>query len=85
SKEKNLAIEPNLELSQTAQSLGLDEQLEQMMADTKPQYIRGILVALENDGLQKLGGRSGEFTLYNQVQADPNEPLAQAEKVPYFD
>ncbi|MCY3035586.1 MULTISPECIES: ABC transporter permease [Aerococcus] len=85
SKEKNLAIEPNLELSQTAQSLGLDEQLEQMMADTKPQYIRGILVALKNDDLQKLGGSPGEFTLYNQVQADPNEPLAQAEKVPYFD
>ncbi|MDK6596818.1 MULTISPECIES: ABC transporter permease [Aerococcus] len=85
SKEKNLAIEPNLELSQAAQSLGLDEQLEQMMADTKPQYIRGSLVALENDDLQKLGGRPGEFTLYNQVQADPNEPLAQAEKVPYFD
>lgn len=85
SKEKNLAIEPNLELSQTAQSLGLDEQLEQMMADTKPQYIRGILVALEEDDLQKLGGRPGKFTLYNQVQADPNEPLAQAEKVPYFD
>lgn len=36
SKEKNLAIEPNLELSQAAQSLGLDEQLKQMMADTKP-------------------------------------------------
>lgn len=85
SKEKNLAIEPNLELSQAAQSLGLDEQLKQMMADTKPQYIRGSLLALENDDLQKLGGRPGEFTLYNQVQADPNEPLAQAEKVPYFD
>ncbi|MDK6369864.1 MULTISPECIES: ABC transporter permease [Aerococcus] len=84
SKEKHLAIAPELELSQAAKALDLDEQLSEMMADSSENYLSGDLIALEEEDLERLGGCAGTYTLYNQVQADPNTPIAQAESVPYF-
>ena len=34
--------------------------------------------------MEKLGGKKGEFILYNKVQADPLEPIANAKMVKYF-
>lgn len=85
SKEKYIAVEPNLELSQAAKAYHLDKKLAKKMEDVNQNYITGTLIAMEVEDLKKLGGQEGKYTLYNQVQANPHEPIADAETVQYFE
>lgn len=85
SKEKYVAIENNLELSETAKAYGLDKDLAKLLKEANKNYIQGKIIALEEKDLEKIGGSPGGFFIYNKTQKDPNEPIRKEDFVKYFE
>lgn len=84
SRECYVEIDKNLELSQDAKNVGLDEKLEKKLKKDRTDKLSGMLIALGEEDFKNLGGEKGDFILYNMVQEDPNVPVSKAEKIPYF-
>ena len=83
-KDKYVGVNNNLELSDQAKKYKLDEKIMKILKKKSQEYLQGNLVAMDKNDLEKLGGQRGEFILYNKVQADPLEPIADAKMVKYF-
>lgn len=84
SKRKYLSIENNLDFSEEFKSHALDEKLKNHLENKEMQYLEGFLIALEEKDFSKLGGKKGDYILYNSVQKDPFIPIANADRIPYF-
>jgi len=84
SKEKYIEVKNKLELSEEAKNKNLDSKLEKHMKNSNTDYLEGKIIALEKEDLEKIGGKAGEFTLYNKVQENENEPIRKANRVKYF-
>lgn len=83
-KDKYIAVKNNLELADEAKIYKIDKKIKENLKEKSQEYLQGSLTALDEKDLEKLGGKKGEFILYNEVQADPLEPIAEAKMVKYF-
>ena len=83
-KDKYIGVNNNLDLSDQAKKYKLDEKIMKILKKKSQDYLQGNITAMDIDDLEKLGGKKGEFILYNKVQADPLEPIADAKMVKYF-
>ena len=83
-KENTVAVKNNLELADEAKIYKMDEKIKENLKEKSQEYLQGSLIGLDMKDLEKLGGKKGEFILYNKVQADPLEPIADAQMVKYF-
>ena len=83
-KEKYIGVNNNLDLSDQAKKYKLDEKINKILKKKSQEYLQGNLIAMDINDLEKLGGKKGEFILYNMVQADPLEPISKAKMVKYF-
>lgn len=84
-KEKYVIVKNNLNFSQEAKNAGLDKEAEKDIEKYNSEGMDGFLIALEEDDLKELGGKKGEFILYNMIQEDSSIPISKAKKVPYFE
>lgn len=84
-KEKYVIVKNNLNFSQEAKNAGLDKEAEKDIEKYKSEGMDGFLIALEEDDLKELGGKKGEFILYNMIQEDSSIPISKAKKIPYFE
>lgn len=85
SKDKYVQVENNNEFSKEAKAAGLDEEARKNIKKYKAKGMDGFIIALEEKDLKKLGGKKGEFVLYNSIQEDSSIPIAQAKRIPYFE
>ena len=83
-KEHAIAVKNNLELDDEAKIDKIDEKIKENLKGKSKEYLQGSLIGLDIKDLEKLGGKKGEFILYNEVQEDPLEPIAKAKMVKYF-
>lgn len=83
-KDQAIAVKNNLELADEAKIYKVDEKIKENLKKKSQEYLQGSIIALDIKDLEKLGGKKGEFILYNKVQADPLEPIADAKMVKYF-
>ncbi|KGF03056.1 ABC transporter permease [Anaerococcus lactolyticus] len=83
-KDKYIAVKNNLELADEAKIYKIDEKIKENLKEKSQEYLQGSLIGLDIKDLEKLGGKKGEFILYNKVQADPLEPIDTAQMVKYF-
>lgn len=83
-KENTIAVKNNLEVSEEAKIYKIDEKIKENLKEKSEEYLQGNFIGLDIRDLEKLGGKKGEFILYNKVQADPLEPIAKAQMVKYF-
>ena len=84
SREKYVQIRNNLEFSKEFKDAGLDEILTKKMEKMGSDYLDGALLVLEEKDFKTLGGKKGDFILYNMTQKDPFEPISKAQKIPFF-
>ena len=84
-KEKYVIVKNNLNFSQEAKNAALDKEAEKDIEKYNAEGMDGFLIALEEDGLKELGGKKGEFILYNMIQEDSSIPISKAKKIPYFE
>ena len=84
-KEKYVIVKNNLNFSQEAKNAGLDKEAEKDIEKYNSEGMGGFLIALEEDDLKELGGKKGEFILYNMIQEDSSIPISKAKKIPYFE
>ena len=84
-KEKYVIVKNNLNFSQEAKNAGLDKEAEKDIEKYNSEGMDGFLIALEEDDLKELGGKKGEFILYNMIQEDSSIPISKAKKIPYFE
>ena len=85
SKQKYVIVENNLNFSQEAKNAALDKEAEEDIEKYNAEGMDGFLIALEEDDLKELGGKKGEFILYNMIQEDSSIPISKAKKIPYFE
>lgn len=85
SKDKCVQVENTNEFSKEAKVAGLDEEARKNIKKYKAKGMDGFIIALEEKDLKKLGGKKGEFVLYNSIQEDSSIPIAQAKRIPYFE
>ena len=83
-KSKYVAINNNLTLSDEAKAYNIDSKIKEKFKNESKEYLDGEIIAMDMEDFEKLGGSKGEFILFNQVQADPLEPLSKAKMVKYF-
>ena len=85
SKYKYVKVENNNEFSKEAKEAGLDEEARKNIEKYKSEGMDGFIIALEEKDLKELGGKKGEFVLYNTIQEDSSIPIAKAKRIPYFE
>ena len=85
SKEKYVQVENTNEFSKEAKTAGLDEEAKKNIEKYKAEGMDGFIIALEEKELKELGGKKGEFVLYNTIQEDSSIPIAKAKRIPYFE
>ena len=85
SKQKYVIVKNNLNFSQEAKNAGLDKEAEIDIEKYNAEGMDGFLIALEEDDLKELGGKKGEFILYNMIQEDSSIPISKAKKISYFE
>ena len=85
SKDKYVQVENNNEFSKEAKAAGLDEEARKNIEKYKAEGMDGFIIALEEKDLKELGGKKGEFVLYNTIQEDSSIPIAKAKRIPYFE
>ena len=85
SKDKHVQVENTNEFSKEAKAAGLDEEARKNIEKYKSEGMDGFIIALEEKDLRELGGKKGEFILYNTIQEDSSIPIAKAERIPYFE
>lgn len=85
SKDKYVQVENTNEFSKEAKAVGLDEEARKNIKKYKAEGMDGFIIALEEKDLKELGGKKGEFVLYNTIQEDSSIPIAQAKRIPYFE
>ena len=85
SKDKYVQVENTNEFSKEAKSAGLDEEAKKNIKKYKTEGMDGFIIALEEKDLKELGGKKGEFILYNTIQEDSSIPIAKAKRIPYFE
>ena len=85
SKYKYVQVENNNEFSKEAKAAGLDEEARKNIEKYKSEGMDGFIIALEEKDLRELGGKKGEFILYNTIQEDSSIPIAKAKRIPYFE
>ena len=84
SREKYVQVKNNLEFSKEFKDAGFDEILTKKMEKMGSDYLDGALLVLEEKDFKTLGGKKGDFILYNMTQKDPFEPISKAQKIPFF-
>ncbi|WP_055078544.1 ABC transporter permease [Lagierella massiliensis] len=85
SKDKYVQVENNNEFSKEAKAAGLDEEARKNIKKYKSEGMAGFIIALEEKDLRELGGKKGEFILYNTIQEDSSIPIAKAKRISYFE
>lgn len=85
SKYKYVQVENTNEFSKEAKAAGLDEEARKNIEKYKAKGMDGFIIALEEKDLKELGGKKGEFVLYNTIQEDSTIPIAKAKRIPYFE
>ena len=85
SKDKYVQVENTNEFSKEAKAAGLDEEAKKNIKKYKAESMDGFIIALEEKDLKELGGKKGEFVLYNTIQEDSSIPIVKAKRIPYFD
>ena len=85
SKDKYVQVENTNEFSKEAKVAGLDEEAKKNIKKHKSEGMDGFIIALEEKDLRELGGKNGEFVLYNTIQEDSSIPIAKAKRIPYFE
>lgn len=85
SKDKYVQVENTNEFSKEAKAAGLDKEARKNIEKYKAEGMDGFIIALEEKDLKELGGKKGEFILYNTIQEDSSIPIAKANRVPYFE
>ena len=85
SKDKYVQVENTNEFSKEAKAAGLDEEARKNIKKYKAKGMDGFIIALEEKDLRELGGKKGEFILYNTIQEDSSIPIAKAKRIPYFE
>lgn len=85
SKDKYVQVENTSEFSKEAKAAGLDEEARKNIEKYKAKGMDGFIIALEEKDLKELGGKKGEFILYNTIQEDSSIPIAKAKRIPYFE
>ncbi|WP_455257284.1 FtsX-like permease family protein [Peptoniphilus asaccharolyticus] len=85
SKDKYVQVENTNEFSREAKAAGLDEEARKNIEKYKEEDMDGYIIALEEKALKELGGKKGEFVLYNTIQEDSSIPIAKAKRIPYFE
>lgn len=85
SKDKYVQVENTNEFSKEAKAVGLDEEARKNIEKYKAKGMDGFIIALEEKDLKELGGKKGEFVLYNTIQEDSSIPIAKAKRIPYFE
>ena len=85
SKDKYVQVENTNEFSKEAKAAGLDEEAKKNIEKYKAKGMDGFIIALEEKDLKELGGKKGEFILYNTIQEDSSIPIAKAKRIPYFE
>ena len=83
--EKYVQVENTSEFSKEAKAAGLDEEARKNIEKYKAKGMDGFIIALEEKDLKELGGKKGEFILYNTIQEDSSIPIAKAKRIPYFE
>ena len=85
SKDKYVQVENTNEFSKKAKAAGLDKEAKKNLKKYKTEGMDGFIIALEEKDLRELGGKKGEFILYNTIQEDSSIPIAKAKRIPYFE
>lgn len=85
SKDKYVQVENTNEFSKKAKAAGLDKEAGKNIKKHKSVGMDGFIIALEEKDLKELGGKKGEFILYNTIQEDSSIPIAKAKRIPYFE
>ena len=85
SKQKYVIVENNKDFSKEARNAGLDKEAEKNIEKYNANGMDGFIIALEEKDLKELGGKKGEFILYNTIQEDSSIPIAKAKRIPYFE
>ena len=85
SKDKYVQVENTNEFSKKAKAAGLDEEAKKNIEKYNSEGMDGFIIALEEKDLRELGGKKGEFILYNTIQEDSSIPIAKAKRIPYFE
>ena len=85
SKYKYVQVENTNEFSKEAKAAGLDDEAKKNIEKYKAEGMDGFIIALEEKDLKELGGKKGEFVLYNTIQEDSSIPIAKAKRIPYFE
>ena len=85
SKDKYVQVENTNEFSKEAKAAGLDEEARKNIKKYKAKGMDGFIIALEEKNLKELGGKKGEFVLYNTIQEDSSIPIAKAKRIHYFE
>ena len=85
SKDKYVQVENTNEFSKKAKAAGLEDEAKNNIKKYKTEGMDGFIIALEEKDLKELGGKKGEFVLYNTIQEDSSIPIAKAKRIPYFE
>ena len=85
SKDKYVQVENTNEFSKEAKAAGLEDEAKKNIKKYKAKGMDGFIIALEEKDLKELGGKKGEFVLYNTIQEDSSIPIAKAKRIPYFE
>ena len=85
SKDKYVQVENANEFSKKAKAAGLEDEAKKNIKKYKAEGMDGFIIALEEKDLKELGGKKGEFVLYNSIQEDSSIPIAKAKRIPYFE
>ena len=85
SKDKYVQVENTNKFSKESKAVGLDEEAKKNIKKHKAEGMDGFIIALEEKDLKELGGKKGEFVLYNTVQENFSIPIAKAKRIPYFE
>ena len=85
SKDKYVQVENTNEFSKEAKAAGLDKEAGKNIKKHKSVGMDGFIIALEEKDLKELGGKKGEFILYNTIQEDSSIPIAKAKRIRYFE
>lgn len=81
SREKYVQVKNNLDFSKEFKDYVPDDILAKEIGRD---YLDGSFIVLEEKDFKSLGGKKGEFILYNMTQQDPLEPISKAKKIPLF-
>ncbi|WP_282924682.1 ABC transporter permease [Peptoniphilus genitalis] len=81
SREKYVQVKNDLDFSKEFKDYVPDDILAKEIGRD---YLDGSFIVLEEKDFKSLGGKKGEFILYNMTQQDPLEPISKAKKIPLF-